>query len=164
LLIKTTQSGTIDFIPHQRKGCFGEVWSVISFVLLLAGVGGMVWYFAAQERGPAHTALPPRDPLLGLEPTPSQLATVKYFFVVVALFVVQVGCGAIAAHYGVEGSGFYGIPLDQWLPYAVARTWHTQLGLFWIATSWLVAAHRQSAAAPPLGSGVHPQRCRSFRP
>ena len=64
------------------------VWSVISFVLLLAGVGGMVWYFAAQERGPAHTALPPRDPLLGLEPTPSQLATVKYFFVVVALFVV----------------------------------------------------------------------------
>ena len=26
LLIKTTQSGTIDFIPHQRKGCFGEVW------------------------------------------------------------------------------------------------------------------------------------------
>ena len=64
------------------------VWSVISFVLLLAGVGGMVWYFAAQERGPAHTALPPRDPLLGLEPTPSQLATVKSFFVVVALFVV----------------------------------------------------------------------------
>jgi nitric oxide reductase large subunit len=113
------------------------VWSVISFVLLLAGVGGMVWYFAAQERGPAYTELPTRDPLLGLEPTPSQFATVKYFFVVVALFVVQVGFGAIAAHYGVEGSGFYGIPFDQWLPYAVARTWHTQLGLFWIATSWL---------------------------
>ena len=43
------------------------VWSVISFVLLLAGVGVMVWYFAAQERGPAHPALPTRDPLLGLE-------------------------------------------------------------------------------------------------
>ena len=25
LLVETTQSGTIDFIPHQRKGCFGEV-------------------------------------------------------------------------------------------------------------------------------------------
>ena len=25
LLIETTQSGTIDFIPHQRKGFFGEV-------------------------------------------------------------------------------------------------------------------------------------------
>jgi nitric oxide reductase subunit B len=24
--------------------------------------------------------------------------------------------GVITAHYGVEGSGFYGIPLDQFLP------------------------------------------------
>lgn len=113
------------------------VWSVISFVLLLAGVGGMVWYFAAQERVPSRLEPPSRDPLLGLAPTPSQQATVKYFFVVAALFVVQVGLGAIVAHYGVEGSSFYGIPLDQWLPYSIARTWHTQLGLFWIATSWL---------------------------
>ena len=28
------------------------VWSVISFILLLAGIGGMVWYFASQERKP----------------------------------------------------------------------------------------------------------------
>ena len=26
------------------------VWSVVSFILLLAGVGGMVWYFASQPR------------------------------------------------------------------------------------------------------------------
>lgn len=113
------------------------VWSVISFVLLLAGVGGMVWYFAAQEREHIHGEVPTRDPLLGLQPTPSQRATVKYFFTVAAMLVVQIGLGAIAAHYGVEGSTFYGIPLDQWLPYSVVRTWHTQLGIFWIATSWL---------------------------
>jgi len=29
------------------------------------------------------------------------------------------------------------IPLSKWLPYSVARTWHTQLGIFWIATAWL---------------------------
>ena len=29
------------------------VWSVISFVLLLAGIGGMVWYFASQEHKPS---------------------------------------------------------------------------------------------------------------
>jgi nitric oxide reductase subunit B len=51
--------------------------------------------------------------------------------------VVQVALGAITAHYGVEGSGFYGIPLDRWLPYSIARTWHVQIGIFWIATSWL---------------------------
>ncbi|HUI80005.1 MAG TPA: nitric-oxide reductase large subunit [Bryobacteraceae bacterium] len=113
------------------------VWSVVSFILLLAGLGGMVWYFAAQPRAVAHELLPESDPLLGLHPTPSQRATVKFFFVVAALWVVQVGLGAITAHYGVEGSGFYGIALDRILPYSVTRTWHLQIGLFWIATSWL---------------------------
>ena len=114
------------------------VWSVISFVLLLAGIGGMVWYFGSQTKHEIEGAqLPTTDPLIGLKPTPSMRATFKYFFVAAALIVVQVGLGAIAAHYGVEGSGFYGIPLDKWLPYSVARTWHTQLGLFWIATTWL---------------------------
>ena len=113
------------------------VWSVISFVLLLAGIGGMVWYFASQEKQPAHGDVPANDPLLSLNVTPSQRATFKYFFVVAALFVVQIGLGVIAAHYGVEGNGFYGIPLSKWLPYSVVRTWHTQIGIFWIATSWL---------------------------
>jgi nitric oxide reductase subunit B len=43
----------------------------------------------------------------------------------------------VTAHYGVEGSGFYGFPLAEYLPYAVTRTWHTQLAIFWIATAWL---------------------------
>ena len=129
------------------------VWSVISFVLLLAGVGGMVWYFASQQRSLAEELLPERDPLLGLKPTPSQRATVKFFFVVAALWVVQVALGAITAHYGVEGSGFYGIPLDRWLPYSVTRTWHLQLGLFWIATSWLATG----LYVAPAVSGVEPK-------
>src|SRR5499427_2686751 len=47
--------------------------------------------------------------------------------------------GMVTAHYGVEGQGFYGIPLAEYLPYVVSRTWHTQLGIFWIATAWLAA-------------------------
>jgi nitric oxide reductase subunit B len=47
--------------------------------------------------------------------------------------------GVLTAHYGVEGGGLYGIPLEQYLPYVVTRTWHTQLGIFWIATAWLAA-------------------------
>ncbi len=114
------------------------IWSVLSFVLLLAGIGGMVWYFAAQPRDDEiKSEAPQQDPLLGYQPTPSQKATLKYFFVVGALLVLQILLGAITAHYGVEGSSFYGIPLDQILPYAVTRTWHTQLGIFWIATAWL---------------------------
>jgi len=132
------------------------VWSVISFVLLLAGVGGMVWYFASQPREVSQDLLPETDPLLGLKPTPSQRATVKYFFVVAALWVVQVGLGAITAHYGVEGSGFYGIPLDRWLPYSVTRTWHLQMGLFWIATAWLATG----LYIAPAVSGYEPKRQR----
>jgi len=111
------------------------VWSVISFVLLLAGVGALAWYYASNKH--EKEEFPESDPLITLEPTPSMKATLKYFWVVTALVIAQVGLGAITAHYAVEGSGFYGIPLDKILPYSVARTWHTQLAIFWIATAWL---------------------------
>ena len=61
----------------------------------------------------------------------------KYFFVVVLMWGVQILMGILTAHYGVEGGGFFGIPLAKYLPYAVTRTWHLQLAIFWIATSWL---------------------------
>ena len=60
--------------------------------------------------------------------TPSQQATVKYFWVVSALILVQMLLGVVTAHYGVEGDGFYGFPLSKWLPYSVTRTWHVQIG------------------------------------
>jgi nitric oxide reductase subunit B len=116
------------------------VWSVVSFVLLLAGVGALAWYFAVINRKESNgdtAAFPERDPLRALVATASMKATLKYFWIVAALVVAQIGLGAVTAHYGVEGNGFYGIPLSQWLPYSVARTWHTQLGIFWIATAWL---------------------------
>jgi nitric oxide reductase subunit B len=135
--VSYTQNWPHEELVGNRPTGSAVVWSVVSFVLLLAGIGGMVWYFASKEYEPVNEALPRRDPLLGLNPTPSQRATIKYFFVVAALWVVQVALGAIVAHYGVEGGGFYGIPLAKWLPYSIARTWHLQIGIFWIATSWL---------------------------
>jgi nitric oxide reductase subunit B len=135
--VSYTQNWPHEELIGNRPTGTAIVWSVISFVLLLGGIGGMVWYFGSKEHEAPDGEMPRTDPLLGLKPTPSQCATVKYFFVVAALWVVQVALGAIAAHYGVEGNGFYGIPLAKWLPYSVARTWHLQIGIFWIATSWL---------------------------
>jgi nitric oxide reductase subunit B len=130
------------------------IWSVISFVILLAGIGALAWYFAAQKHQEADNRqeIPESDPLLGLTPTPSMQATLKYFWVVMALIVAQVALGAVTAHYGVEGSGFYGFPLAEWLPYSVTRTWHTQLGIFWIATAWLATG----LFVAPAVSGVEP--------
>lgn len=66
-------------------------------------------------------------------------ATAKYFWLVVALFSVQILLGILTAHYAVEGQGLYGLPFVDYLPYAVSRTWHTQLAVYWIATAWLAA-------------------------
>ena len=112
------------------------LWSVVSFVLLLAGIGGLVWYRATRKEEEPPEA-PLVNPFAGLKVTPSMRATFKYFWVVAALILVQVLLGIITAHYGVDGEGFYGIPLAKWLPYSVTRTWHTQIGIFWIATAWL---------------------------
>lgn len=113
------------------------LWSILSIVGLLAGIGGMVWWYASQEKTLVHGPYPATDPFLAVKATPSQRATMKYFFVVVILWGVQIAMGILTAHYAVEGSGFYGFPLDRYLPYAVTRTWHLQLAIFWIATSWL---------------------------
>ena len=115
------------------------LWSIISFVGLLTGIGGLVWWYASQEKTVVHGPYPEKDPFLALAPTPSQRAVVKYLFVVVILWGVQILMGVITAHFGVEGKGFYGFPLDRYLPYAITRTWHLQLAIFWIATSWLAA-------------------------
>jgi nitric oxide reductase subunit B len=45
--------------------------------------------------------------------------------------------GIITAHYTVEGQALYGLPLSKILPYSISRTWHVQIAILWIATSWL---------------------------
>lgn len=140
-------------IDNQPTGTT-VVWSVLSFVLLLAGIGALAWYYAVMKHNDHdEVEMPEQDPLLALNPTPSMRATLKYFWVVVGLIMVQVGMGAVTAHYGVEGSGFYGIPLAEWLPYAVTRTWHTQLAIFWIATAWLATGLFMA----PAVSGYEPK-------
>ncbi|MEL4504718.1 nitric-oxide reductase large subunit [Luteococcus sp. H138] len=113
------------------------LWSIISFILLLGGISGMVWYHNLHDEDEVTDEAPVNDPLLGYQATPSQKATLKYFFVVGGLFLLQIAMGILSAHYGVEGGSLYGIPIDKILPYTVVRTWHTQLGILWIATAWL---------------------------
>jgi nitric oxide reductase subunit B len=113
------------------------MWSILSIVLLLAGVGALVWYTAARRHEDAPLQVPSTDPLDALQITPSMRAVAKYCAVVVLLFVLQAVTGMLTAHYTVDGQTLYGIPLAKVLPYAVTRTWHVQLGIFWIATAFL---------------------------
>jgi nitric oxide reductase subunit B len=129
------------------------LWTFLSIFLLLGAIGALVWYYAREfdvwrrdiepEAGFAVT-----DVLDGATITPSMRATAKYFFVVSALFFLQVLLGIVTAHYAVEGQGLYGLPLADYFPYAVTRTWHTQLAVLWIATAWLATG---LYVAPLLG-------------
>ena len=114
------------------------VWSVFSVLFLIAAIAALGWHYAVTHGRdePAHV-IPARDPFATLRITPSMRATAKYFWLVLALLLVQILLGAITAHYQVEGQQAYGFPLSDYLPYSLSRTWHTQLAVLWIATAWL---------------------------
>ena len=140
----------------SATGPTGEsvLWTGVSIIMLLAGICAMVWWYASQKaEETARVRCPQTDPLGSWAATPSQRATLKYFWVVSALIVVQILMGVVTAHYGVEGDGFYGIKLSELLPYSVTRTWHVQVGIFWIATAWLAAG----LFIGPLVSGHEPK-------
>lgn len=114
------------------------VWSAFSVLFLIAGIALLGWHHAVtHDRGGDSPQLPSADPFAVLRITPSMRATAKYFWVVLALFLVQILLGAITAHYQIEGQEAYGFPLSEVLPYSLSRTWHTQLAVLWIATAWL---------------------------
>ena len=111
-------------------------------ILLLAATGALIAYYAKQFDVWREDMLPEEgiatsDILAKADITPSMRATAKYFWVVCSLFLVQVLLGIVTAHYAVEGQGLYGLPFAEYLPYAVTRTWHTQLSVLWIAPAWL---------------------------
>jgi nitric oxide reductase subunit B len=139
----------VDNHPTVANG----MWSIVSVILLLAGIAGMIWYHVAHSDGEERVTPPANDPLFNVKPTPSMEATKKYFYVVIGLLLTQVGMGAITAHYAVEGHSFFGLPLAQVLPWVVSRTIHTQFGVLWIATAWLATGLYIS----PLLSGHEPK-------
>ncbi|MGE5393940.1 MAG: nitric-oxide reductase large subunit [Candidatus Saccharibacteria bacterium] len=113
------------------------LWTGFSVIILLAGIGMLAWYYVSNREEELSDTIPETNPVVGLKIFPSMAATLKYFYVVMLLFLVQIGMGVITAHYGVEGTAFYGLNLSSILPYSLSRTWHVQMGIFWIATSWL---------------------------
>lgn len=129
------------------------MWTFISIFVLLAGIGALVWYYAKEfdiwrQDSEPETGFAKQDFMDAAAVTPSMRATAWYFMVVVALFVAQVGLGVITAHYAVEGQGLYGLPLSEYFPYSITRSWHTQLAVLWIAVAWLATG---LYVAPLLG-------------
>jgi nitric oxide reductase subunit B len=118
------------------------VWSVLSLVALLGGIGLLFaafgrWNFLGW-RGREQATLSFRAPG-DVALTPAQRACAWFFLVMAALFLIQTLVGAASEHYRADLAGFFGIDLAQVLPYNLMRTWHVQLAIFWVATSFLAA-------------------------
>ena len=118
------------------------VWSVLSLVALLGGIGLLFGAFGRWDflgwRGREQATVSFRSPG-DVALTPAQRAVAWFIFVMAALFLLQTLVGATSQHYRAEIADFFGIDLAQILPYNLARTWHVQLALFWVATAFVAA-------------------------
>jgi nitric oxide reductase subunit B len=134
------------------------VWSVLSLIALLAGIGALFAAFGRWgdrfgwkgRQADEISFRPPGEVVL----TPAQRACAYFFLVVGLLFLIQVMVGAASEHYRADITSFFGFDLARWLPYNLVRTWHVQLSIFWTATSFLAAG----IFLAPMIAGREPRR------
>jgi nitric oxide reductase subunit B len=133
------------------------VWSVLSLIALLGGIGLLLaafgrWNYLGWHGRERQTISfrPPGEVLL----TPSQRACAWFFFVMSFLFLLQTLLGGASQHYRAELTDFFGVDLARILPFNLARTWHLQLAIFWVATSYLAAG----IFLVPMIAGHEPER------
>ena len=133
------------------------LWSVVSLIALLGGIGLLFGAFGRWNflgwKGREQATLSFRRPG-DVALTPAQRACAWFFLVMASLFLIQTLVGAASQHYRSELGDFFGIDLAQLLPFNLARTFHVQLALFFVATSFLAAG----IFLAPMIAGREPRR------
>jgi nitric oxide reductase subunit B len=116
-------------------------WSIAGIISLLVVLGLFIfwvhkyglWYGEAK-------GVPLSEKLVDMPLTVSQFKAAKFFLVVVLLFLVQTSFGGLLAHYTIHPASFYLNWISDFIPYSWAKSWHLQLMVFWIATTWMASA------------------------
>jgi nitric oxide reductase subunit B len=135
------------------------MWSAVSVAGLLFFLAVILYFQHRYQLSAVDVPNPQyRFDLWKMPLTPSQKATAKYFVVAILLFLVQALLGGKMAHDYADGASFFGFALSEILPFNVARTWHLQLAIFWIATAWL----GMGIFIAPLVSGHEPKGQRTL--
>ena len=114
------------------------LWSAMSFIALLAGIGVVLFAFGrfdylgwkGDDARPVKFQMPTAT-------TKTQRSTLKYFVVVLLMFLAQTLVGGAVSHFRADPKSFYGFDLASLLPSDLLRTWHLQLAIFWIATAYV---------------------------
>ena len=141
----------------NRPSASTYLWSALSLITLLAGLGAVLFAFGRFDylgwHGPSAGGHVHDSALARWTLTPSQKAVGLYLGVVALLFLLQSLAGGALAHYRVESGAFFGIDLARIFPYNLLRTFHLQLAIFWIATAWVAGG----LFLAPIVGGAEPR-------
>lgn len=115
------------------------IWTWASFCFTFLCFGLVLFVYELFLNHPDDA---PMDPALAdfLPLTPSQRKVGKYFLVVAALLLVQIGAGVIMAHSYYDRASFYGLDINAIFPFSFLRDVHTQAPIIWICLAWIGAA------------------------
>ncbi|MCZ7649018.1 MAG: cbb3-type cytochrome c oxidase subunit I [Planctomycetota bacterium] len=122
------------------------LWSVVGSLSLMLALGIVLFYFGRYQDH--RSWQPSRDgediatlaAVSDAAPTPTQRATYKFFAVAIVLFLLQVLAGILTVHDFVGFTHFFGHDIAETLPLPVVRSWHVQLSILWIATTWIAGS------------------------
>jgi nitric oxide reductase subunit B len=131
------------------------IWSLGGIVSLFVTLGLFIFWVHRDKLwyGEAK-GVPLAEKLIDAPLTSSQLKAAKFFLVVILLFLVQTTFGGLLAHYTVHPGTFYISAIGQLIPYSWAKSWHLQIAIFWIATTWVAS----SIYLAPIVGGHEPRR------
>ncbi|CAB1063078.1 Nitric-oxide reductase (EC, quinol-dependent [Olavius sp. associated proteobacterium Delta 1] len=141
----TDYSYTNNWPPDKRVGNTASTetyfYSIAGIMALLVVLGLFVYFihrYGLWYGAPKGVAL--SEKLIDMPLTPSQFTAAKFFVVVILLFLVQTSFGGLLAHYTIHPGSFFLPFVAKLIPYSWAKTWHLQLMVFWIATTWMASA------------------------
>jgi nitric oxide reductase subunit B len=114
-------------------------WTWVSFCFVFFGFGAVVYiyhrYLSEMDEGPKIPIFLTFKPL-----TQSQRKVGQYFIFVALVLLVQIGVGAIMAHYYFDRTSFYGFNIGAFLPFNFLRDVHIQTPIVWIGLAWISSA------------------------
>jgi len=147
--------------PADRK--VGNVPTLETYLWTLGGILALlivlgIFVFCVHHYGlwyGAAAGVPLGQKMIDMPLTPSQFRAAKYFLVVILLFLLQTNFGGLLAHYTIHPASFYLQFVANLIPYSWAKTWHLQLAIFWIATTWVGTA---IYLAPIIGGTEPPKQ------
>ena len=136
----------------STEAYFYSIAGVLALLLVLGLFVFFIHRYGLWYGAPKGVAL--SEKLIDMPLTTSQFKAAKFFVVVILLFLLQTSFGGLLAHYTIHPGTFWFPFVAKLISYNWAKTWHLQLMVFWIATTWLASA---IYLAPIIG-GKEPAR------